>query len=69
VSKHEIDWSVFDGEPERICYCYCGHSFNTHAKLIKDKSGTYHITRKKCYICGKNDNSRIIRDTPEPEMI
>lgn len=65
MSKYEIDWSVFDGDPEYTCYCYCGHVFRTHSKCIKDEEGFRNITRKKCPGCGKDDNSRIIRSDPE----
>lgn len=61
MNKHKIDWSAFDNEPEKICYCYCGQVFRTHAKLIEAKDGVQHITREKCPGCGKEDNSRIIR--------
>ena len=68
MSKRKIDWSVFDGEAEKVCYCYCGHVFRTHAKCIKDDEGLQNITRKMCYVCGKDDNSRIIRSEKDSKQ-
>ena len=60
----EINWSIFDGDPEANCYCRCGKVFRSHAKGVY--KGSYRtITRKPCPGCGLNNDCNQISSDPE----
>lgn len=54
----EIDWSVFDQDPEATCTCRCGTVYRSHAKLVHDQGHFQHMARKSCPGCGRNDDLR-----------
>ena len=60
----EIDWSIFDGDPEATCYCRCGKVFRSHVKGMYTE-GARSVSRKPCPGCGQNDDCNRISFDPE----
>jgi hypothetical protein len=63
----EIDWSSFDRFSESTCFCRCGQTFRSHAKLVTaaSKLTMRLVTRKPCPSCGKDDDCKRVEDDPE----
>lgn len=59
----EIDWTIFDGDPECTCYCRCGKVYRSHFKYYGRISST--VTRKPCSGCGSHLNCYRISSDPE----
>ncbi len=64
IIKHEIDWSVFDGDPENTIECHCGAVFRSHSKYA-GKPISRMISKKPCPKCGTNYRLRRISSDPE----
>jgi len=59
----EIDWTVFDGNPEMTCHCRCGEVFRSHAKFYGRIRHT--VTRKPCPACGSHLDCNMIESDVE----
>jgi hypothetical protein len=65
--SYKIDWSIFDGDEENICYCRCGAVYRSHTKMIKVSTNSLDlISRKPCPACCEiKNNLRKVQGLPE----
>ena len=54
----EIDWTVFDGDPEDILTCACGARFMGHCKAVYQGGERGMYSRVPCPACGSTDKIR-----------
>ena len=68
--KMDIDWSIFEGEPENTCYCRCEKIYRSHTKVHLHGEKLYTVTMKDCPGCGKSiNNCYRIQSDPETYSI
>jgi hypothetical protein len=58
------EWAPFEALPKSLCECFCGGTWRSHARLVRDDDGMRIAVRVACPLCG-SDRPRAVRSDPE----
>ena len=64
-----IDWTVFDGDPEREVRCECGRVFYTHVKGVWIEGDYRYLSRRDCPKCGRNNAIRRVAPSEDVMVV
>jgi len=66
MSNHNIDWTVFEGEPLPTVYCRCDAIYHSHVKGLYANKKPLFVSQSACPSCGKTEG-HIRRVSHPPE--